>query len=187
MGIRWYQSRNVQASVLGALITGAATLGAARLSDRDPSDPRASLAAVGLPRDPKLDAPYAGPPHDWISHGSPEQFGLYIATLPPLSKQQTFDSVFVGRWVRWSGVVMGIEVRDSSYLVVTRSADADHEAMVAVFFLNNQRGALEPVRAGDTIGYVGRLIPAGIPRFEPHASNFDIDSAQVLVWRQDRR
>lgn len=75
-----------------------------------------------------------------------------LAEIPPLSRRAVAEELFVGRWAEWSGTVRDIRESASGYAV--RVVDPDGGAALLDFGAD-ERPALESLREGDRIRYVG--------------------------------
>ena len=113
----------------------------------------------GRPAIPARPGPGAsGRPRVVLREESPHAVLGRLAEIPPLSRRAVAEELFVGRWAEWNGIVRDVRESPSGYCV--RVVDPDDSGAALLDFAADDRPALESLREGDRIRYVGRVTGA---------------------------
>lgn len=99
-------------------------------------------------------------PKNWLAFHNPDELFRYIRSLPPLEREPTIDSVYVGSWVHWSGVI-GF-VRQDSYEYIVGTYYDTTSSYAYLLFRPDQRPVVDPMRKGNYVSYDGHI--SGVDR-----------------------
>ncbi len=138
---------------------------------------------------PSVPSPGAGSERVWLTEASPQEIVAYVSSLPPLSRRQVCDSLYPGTWVRsWRGAVSEVRENGDGFRVLVQHADTGRARITGLLFDLEQRALVHPLREGDTIVYLGRILE-NVYWSETHQvpDGFLIDSVSISEHIPARR
>ncbi len=94
-----------------------------------------------------------------LRESSPRAVLARLADIPPLSRRAIAHELYVGRWAEWGGVVRDVRESDAGGYYV-HVVDPDDGAAALLDFTAAERPALEALREGDRVRYLGRVTGA---------------------------
>ena len=118
------------------------------------------LDAEGYPVDLHVYDELPTGPHLLLPHPSPRPMDAAheLAQLAaPRSREIYTRDTFIGRWVRWTGIVSNVSDEDGLYRVATRSAYGRSGGLVILMFPLTRRPEVEILRKGQEITYEGQI------------------------------
>jgi hypothetical protein len=126
--------------------------------DRPVADYPKFLGVEALPPEPAI----------FLSE-TPDDILSAIKLLPPLDQQEA-TKIYVGRWLRYEGVVFAVQLGDRLYTVTLYNDSNARGAMVILTFPLVWRPDVDPLREGDRLSvegqvrYIGRQVELVYPR-----------------------
>lgn len=97
----------------------------------------------------------------FVREQSPGEVVERIKSLRPLERNVVADQTYVGRWVRWSGKIVGIDTfalfGSHDGFTVTVLSDDFHFYFARLELESTQRGLVEPLNEGDRISFEARI------------------------------
>jgi hypothetical protein len=95
----------------------------------------------------------------YLRENSPKDVTDRINSLKPLERELVAKQTYVGRWVRWSGKILGIEpfrfLETGGYTVTVEGGDPFVYARLG--FLPTERHLVEPLKEGDPVNYEAKI------------------------------
>jgi hypothetical protein len=115
------------------------------------------LDAEGYPADLHVYDELPTGPHLLLPYPTPMVAAHELAQLAaPLNRKTYARDRFIGRWVRWTGLVSNIREEDMLY-VATRSAYVSSGGLVVLMLPLTRRPEVEILREGQEITYEGQI------------------------------
>jgi hypothetical protein len=97
-------------------------------------------------------------PHGLLPYPTPMNAAHELAQIAaPMSRETYARNTFIGRWVRWTGIVSNVREEDGVHRVATRSAYGRSGGLVILMFPLTRRPEVEALREGEEITYEGQI------------------------------
>jgi hypothetical protein len=168
-GAVWYflSQQNYQAAVWTGVATLVVVVVAVVLhirNDRLQSEQKSGSVNASEPQtatatsNPAPERPAAEEPKVYLQEKSPDEVVARINSLNPLERDVVAKQTYVGRWVRWSDTVLGIDPfrfgESGGYTVTVAGPSVGYARLL---LLPTQRHLVEPLQDGDLISYEAKI------------------------------
>jgi hypothetical protein len=114
-------------------------------------------------------------PRVFVRETAAREVTARIEALPFLHRAEYVKSAYVGRWVRWSGVVYSVQPSRRGFMVGLDEVRGKCGLSAWLHLPPDSRASVEPLRRGDVLDYEGMI---------EGASERDVDVVNVKIVRR---